>query len=225
MSKNLIRRSTAKPQARVQLRGAEGEEQYITGYAAVFYREGDASTEYALWDDYLERLAPGCFDRALSESHDARGLFNHSSDNLLGRVSNGTCVLSVDDVGLRFEIPIDREDPDHCSVIAKIKRGDLSGCSFAFANATAEWTEFDNDGKTVWVRTITDLNLYDVGPVTYPAYEATEVGLRTAVSSIEDLTEARSALTAHRKQLDERRQSVADQIEIQFAMAAANEAA
>ena len=223
--KTLIRRSTAKPLARVQIRGAEGEAQFITGYAAVFYREGETATEYNLWEDYVERLAPGCFDRAISESHDARGLFNHSSERLLGRVSNGTCTLTVDNIGLRFEIPIDLEDPDHCTVVAKIRRGDLSGCSFAFANATADWTETDVDGRTVWIRTITDLDLFDVGPVTYPAYEATEVGLRTAVSSLEELTEARSALTAHRNQLLARRQAEADQIEIQFAMAAAQEVA
>lgn len=223
MSKSLTRRSTTKQLARVQIRGAEGEEKFITGYAAVFYREGDSTTEYALWDDYLERLDPSCFDRALSEGHDARGLFNHASERLLGRVSNGTCTLTVDNVGLRFEIPIDPDDPDHCNVVAKIRRGDLSGCSFAFANATADWTETDVDGRTVWIRTITDLDLFDVGPVTYPAYEATEVGLRTAVSSKEELVEARSALTDHRNQLQSRRQAEADRVEIDFAMAAMNQ--
>jgi HK97 family phage prohead protease len=215
--KTLTRRQTANRQAKVQIRGKEGEEQFITGYAAVFYRESDPQTEYWLWSNNVERLMPGCFDRALSEGHDARGLFNHDSANLLGRVSNGTCELTVDNVGLRFEIPIDLEDPDHCRVVSKIRRGDLSGCSFAFANTRAEWEEVSEEGKdTIWVRKITDLDLYDVGPVTYPAYEATEVGLRTAVASDRELVEARSALTAHQDALAKHRQNESDAIDMAF---------
>ena len=219
MSKS--RRHTPLKLANVSLRmGADEKESHIVGYAAVFYREGDSTTEYSLWEDYIERLQPGCFDRAISEVHDARGLFNHDSDHLLGRVSNGTCVLTVDSVGLRYEIPIDWDDPDFCTVVPKIRRGDLSGCSFAFANATSEWIETTNEsGGTLWIRQITDLDLFDVGPVTWPAYEATEVGLRTAVPNKTELAEARSVLTAHRDSLLAHRQAVADQIEIDFQMA------
>ncbi len=206
------RRQIAKNVAKVSIRAA-GDEQFISGYAAVFYREDDPGSEYWMWDDYVERLQPGCFDRAIRDSHDARGLFDHNSENLLGRVSNGTCKLSVDSVGLRFEIPIDADDPDHQRVCAKIRRGDLTGCSFAFANATAEWIEQNNDGKSIWIRNITDLDLYDVGPVTWPAYEATEVGLRTAVADERQLVEARSVLTAHRNHIDNRR--LADEIEVE----------
>jgi len=198
-------------------------EKYITGYAAVFYRAGDATTEYRMYNDYVERLMPGCFDRALSERHDARGLFNHDPSRLLGRVTAGTCVLSVDDVGLRFEIPIDLDDLDFQIVVPKIRRGDLSGSSFAFDNATSDWTEEQEGVHPIWIRSVTDLDLFDVGPVTYPAYEATEVGVRTSAPSKAELVEARSALSEHQNSLLAHRQNVAEQIEVDFLMAQAQQ--
>lgn len=208
-------RTTPLKAARVRIeKRGEGDDarECFVGYSAVFYREDDPGTEYWLWDDYVERIRPGCFDRALSEKHDARGLFNHDGSRLLGRVSNGTCILSVDDVGLRFEIPYDENDPDHVTVRSKIARGDLTGCSFAFSGADAEWEELDVEDelghtRTVYIRWLTDLNLHDVGPVTWPAYEATECGVRTAVSSAEQLVEARSNLSTHRKALTDQQAS------------------
>ena len=157
----------------------------ITGYAAVFYREGEAGTQYSLWDDLVERIAPGAFDRALKEKHDARGLYNHDPANLLGRVSSGTTRLSVDAKGLKYEIdlPGTRAGQD---VEALIERGDLSGSSFAFLPRKVTYTVGDNGD----VRTIEDVDLFDVGPVTYPAYEGTSVGMRSGDKASRDEYEA-----------------------------------
>lgn len=146
----------------------------IAGYAAVFYREGNPGTEYTLWDEVVERIRPGAFDRALRERHDVRALYNHDPDNLLGRTRGGTCRLSVDKIGLRYEIDVDMEDPDCARVVAKINRGDLSGSSFAFIATKAAWEDFGDRS----VRWIEDVNLFDVGPVTYPAYGSTTADLR-----------------------------------------------
>lgn len=165
------RRSTLQPVA--VTKRADGKST-ITGYAAVFYREGEAGTEYNLWDDLVERIAPGAFDRALKEKHDARGLYNHDPANLLGRVSSGTTRLTVDAKGLRYEIdlPDTRAGQD---VAALIERGDLSGSSFAFMPRKVTYSV----GDQLDVRTIEDVDLFDVGPVTYPAYEGTSVGMRS----------------------------------------------
>ena len=215
---SLERRFKANQTAKCEVRTV-GEVRAITGYAAVFYREADPGTEYQMWEDFTERIQPGAFDRAIAERHDARGLYNHDTANLLGRVSNGTVKLTVDKVGLRFEIPIDDNDPDHQRVVAKVERGDLTGCSFAFANATSEWEERTEGEKTVHVRNISDLDLFDVGPVTHPAYEATACGVRTSVLSVDDLIEAQSILTAHRYARDEhlaaKKQRYADELEVE----------
>lgn len=151
-------------------------QQYITGYSAVFYSADRKGSEYQLWEDCVERIREGAFDRAISEGHDARALFNHDANNLLGRVSNKTCRLSVDKIGLKYEIDVNMADPDHTRVVEKIKRGDLTGSSFAFRPLRTTWE--DKDGQ-VGVRWIEDLQLYDVGPVVYPAYEGSTTGLRS----------------------------------------------
>ncbi len=197
--------------ATVEMR-QDGEKHFFTGYAAVFYREGDSGTEYPMWDDYIERIQPEAFTRALKEKHDARALFDHESNILLGRVSSGTCELSVDKTGLRFEVPYDETDPDHARVRSKIVRGDLTGCSFAFSNVSADWEERNDDGKTVYIRNIKDLDLHDVGPVTYPAYSATEAGFRSACFKESQLVEARSILKGHQAA----RQHEADKVQFQY---------
>lgn len=218
----IIRRQTELRAARVQLRNdGENGPDAIEGYAAVFYRADDPGTEYRIWDDFYERIMPGAFDRAISEGHDARGLYDHNSEKVLGRVSSKTCILTVDTIGLRFSIPYDPTDPDHCQVVPKIRRGDVTGCSFAMSHVAATWEDIrdpDDDERLISIRNITDLNLHDVGPVTYPAYEATEVGLRTAVGSHGELVEARSLLTAHRDALDAKRNSEAEEIELRYRM-------
>lgn len=166
--------SRAKVEKRMDDDG--NESRVIVGYAAVYYREGEAGTVYMLWDDFEERIMPGAFDRAISEKHDARGLFNHDSNNLLGRVSSGTMTLSVDDIGIRYEIPVDPEDSDSVRVASKIARGDLTGSSFAFVPRRVTYVEIDE----MVVRQVEDVDLYDVGPVTWPAYDGTSAGMRSA---------------------------------------------
>jgi HK97 family phage prohead protease len=148
----------------------------IVGLSAVFYRAGDAGTEYWLWSDTVERILPGAFDRAIKESHDARALFNHDSSLLLGRISSKTCRLSVTSEGLAYEIDEDPKDPDHQRVAAKIDRGDVTGSSFAFIPRKVSWEELKQDDGWLYVRNIHDVDLFDVGPVTWPAYEATTAG-------------------------------------------------
>lgn len=162
-----------KGQVRMESR-ADGSE-IIVGYGAVFYDPANAGTEYELWEDMRERIMPGAFDRAIREKHDARGLFNHDPSDLLGRVAAGTMRLSVDSTGLLYEI--DKPDTQvGRDVAVSIKRGDLSGSSFAFIARRTVWIEQDG----LLIRQVEDLDLYDTGPVTYPAYEATTAGLRSA---------------------------------------------
>lgn len=152
------------------------EAQAIEGYAAVFYDPADEGTEYKMGSWFVERLDPRAFNAALKRKDDVRALYNHDPDHLLGRVSSGSLKLSKDDRGLRYRIQIDPTDPDHQRVIAKIKRGDLDGSSFAFV--PEKWrTEESGD---VTIRTVLDLRLVDVSPVTFPAYTGTTSELRTA---------------------------------------------
>lgn len=149
----------------------------ITGYAAVFYRKDDPGTEYELWDGVVERIQPGAFDTAITEKQDVRGLYNHNPDHLLGRTSAGTMTLSTDKTGLRYDIPLDENDPDHQRVASKLERGDLTGSSFAFIPTEVRWIDAEDDEPEV--REIVRVNLFDAGPVTFPAYTGTSAGLRS----------------------------------------------
>lgn len=180
------RRYTPNASAKIETR-ADGKPM-IVGYSAVFYRSGDAGTEFQLWSDLIERIRPGAFDRAMKEKHDVRGLFNHDPNQILGRTAAGTMRLSVDSVGLRYEI----DPPESATgVMEAIKRGDVTGSSFAF-NVTRQTFE-DRKGEPS-LRWIEDVDLFDSGPVTYPAYAATNAGIR----GVSDTSEAKAAFDSWR---------------------------
>jgi len=170
------RRYISNPALPVRVETREDGKRVIVGYASVFYRADNPGTEYELWPGVLERIGLGAFDRAIKDRHDARGLFNHDPSLLLGRVGAGTVRLAVDATGLRYEI----DPPDTQvgrDVLVSLERGDLTGSSFAFQVRGDEWQH--GKGGAPDIRTILDVDLLDVSPVTYPAYEATSTGLRS----------------------------------------------
>ncbi len=149
----------------------------IRGVAAVYYDANDPGTEYRLWADLVERIRPGAFDRAVRED-DVRGLFNHNENQILGRTKAGTMRIGTDAGGLWYEI----DPPDTQAgrdVVESLRRGDVDGSSFMFVPSKITWEEQRKaDGTILTVRWIDEVMLYDCGPVTFPAYEATEAGLR-----------------------------------------------
>ena len=161
----------------VQLRTDDDGKRTIDGYAAVWYRDGDEGTEYRLWTDLTERIDRGAFDRVLSESPDTCGLFNHDANNVLGRTTAGTARLSVDGTGLRYEIDLPDTQAGR-DTATLIERGDVVGSSFSFTIKNKRFEKRTDQSDLV---TITEIDgLYDVGPVTYPAYKATTTGTRSA---------------------------------------------
>ena len=186
----LERRFTNTEAGPVGIETREDGSRVLTGYGAVFYKKSGKGTEYRLWDDLVERIAPTAFDRALSESDDARGLFNHDPNKLLGRVSAKTMRLSVDKRGLKYEIDIP-ETTTGADVAMMVSRGDLTGSSFSFVPEKVTWTE----EKKQEVRLIESVRLFDTGPVTYPAYDSTTTGVRSE-GEIEDIRQERDAWKA-----------------------------
>ncbi|MES2789969.1 MAG: HK97 family phage prohead protease [Planctomycetota bacterium] len=146
--------------------GSDPAHPLICGYAAVFYNPNDAGTEFELYPGFVERIDPHAFDRAVRDD-DVRGLFNHDPSQILGRNKSGTMTLRVDSKGLYYEI-----DPpattDAKRVTVALERQDVTGSSFMF---DIEVDEYVRDGDRV-IRTIKQAILYDVGPVTFPAYTA-----------------------------------------------------
>ena len=154
---------------------AEDEGNKIVGYAAVF----NSTTDLGYFE---ERIKPGAFGRAIKEQQDVRALWNHDANFVLGRTKSGTLRLTEDNVGLQIEI-----DPPNTQsardLVESIRRGDVDQMSFAFIAVKESWTERQG---LLPLRELEDLDLFDVSPVTYPAYEATTVGMRSAESVFND---------------------------------------
>lgn len=168
----------------LEVRAAEGSgARGIFGTAAVF----DRGTVIA--GLFEERIAPGAFDDAIKDS-DVRGLFNHDPNYPLGRTSAGTMTLAADGKALRYEIP---ELPkSRADVLEAIERRDVTGNSFSFQiekDSDQEWVDRSKE-KKLPLRIIKRVGrLYDVGPVTFPAYEQTKVAAR-AVEQAEAMAKA-----------------------------------
>lgn len=156
--------SRSTPMSPTVQQRAEGPPQ-ITGLGAVFFDESDPGTEYKLFDDFVERIMPGAFDRAIRED-DVRSMFNHDPNMLLGRKKAGTLDLAAEAKGLRYTAtPSEARQ----SVVEDVRRGDVSGSSFMFTVTDVVWRETEE----VLIREIQGVRLFEVGPVVFPAYEAT----------------------------------------------------
>ena len=141
----------------------------LRGHAAVF-------GQMARLPGHYEQLASSAFDGVLDRSDtDVRALMNHDPSMLLGRQSSGTLRLKVDGDGLAFEV--DLPDTSYANDLrVLVGRGDLTGASFGFVPGDDEWSNGPGGRQ---VRTHTRLaELVDVSPVTFPAYDGTDVSLR-----------------------------------------------
>lgn len=152
----------------VEVRAGEGGDSYIDGYASVFNKD---SLDLG---GFIETVNPEAFNRSLAENPDVRALFNHDSSELLGRTISKTLTLSVDDKGLRMSLrlPNTGKGPYVKEMIA---RGDLSQMSFAFITRKDKW-DFNSTPNR---RELLDVDLFEVSPVTFPAYPDTSLAVRS----------------------------------------------
>lgn len=158
-----------------ELRTAEDGNR-IEGYASVFNEETD------IGGLFREVIRPGAFARAIKEKHDVRALWNHDPNYIIGRTKSGTLKLEEDKRGLWISV----EPPETQfgrDLMESIRRGDVDQMSFAFIATDETWNERKDQPV---LREIKDVDLFDVSPVTYPAYEGTSVGLRSAEAIFED---------------------------------------
>lgn len=146
----------------------EGDRTVIRGYAAKF------NTVSEDLGGFRTIIAPGAFDRVIGQS-DTRLLINHDPNLLMGRTSTGTLKLSLDATGLKFEgyPPMSNLAAHYAEMI---NRGDLDGCSFS-CDIDVDLDRWDWSGEMP-IRTIQSVShLYDVGPVTFPAFSDTDVSV------------------------------------------------
>ncbi len=166
MTTNLERRGGIPAEIRADADGVK-----VSGYAAVFGQVAD------IGGYFREVIEPGAFRDAIGRD-DVVFLINHEGLPL-ARTRSGTLTLTEDSHGLKMETSLDPDDPDVRSIVGKMKRGDLDKMSFAFLAEVQEWDE-EQDPP---LRTIKKASLHDVSVVTTPAYEGTDIGLRSLESA------------------------------------------
>ena len=148
----------------------DADKNEITGYAARFN----------VWSEeifgFKERIHPGAFSKTIKEN-DVRLLFNHDPNFILARTANGTMKLEEDRKGLVYTASL--PDTTYAKDLKEsIKRGDISQNSFGFRVIKDKWKISDDKNK-LDERTLTEVKLFDVSPVTFPAYPQTTVKVRS----------------------------------------------
>jgi len=165
----------AFPLAELRVEEREGNPPRVVGHAAVFGRRSLPLAESG-GDMLVEEIAPGAFAKTLREA-DVRALINHDPNLILGRTRAGTLRLAEDDRGLA--VSIDLPDTQAArDLVVSMRRGDISQMSFAFAPVRQRWTKEPAGDKTLHVRLLQEVRLFDVSIVTFPAYEDTDAQVR-----------------------------------------------
>lgn len=144
---------------------AEPEGRKLTGYAAVF---DSMSRDLG---GFRETIRAGAFAKTLEA--DVRALWNHDPNYPLARTKSGTLALREDSTGLRIEADLPNTTYAN-DLLESIRRGDVDQMSFAFRTIEDTWEKRDGEN----VRELIEVELFDVSPVTFPAYEETSVSAR-----------------------------------------------
>ena len=175
--------------------GQDDDNFKIAGYAATFNAEATGL-------NFREMIAPGAFTRTLQSDNPVFFLINHDTESLpLASTQSGTLRLSEDSTGLRMEADLDMKNPRAQELASAIERGDVNKMSFAFSVADNGQTKEDG------LRTLTDLDLFEVSAVTWPAYDSTTLSPRSADAALdtEDLDIRKRQLAAKFNQYSLRR--------------------
>lgn len=135
---------------------------------------------------FTESIAPGAFtktikDRARGKAErntDIVALWNHDPLWVLARQANRTLELRETEKGLEAEAELDAEDTMHRHFARMVETRRVQGTSFGFSTVRDQW-DYADDGETVH-RTLLEVRLFEVSPVTFPAYPKSDVEARAA---------------------------------------------
>ena len=189
----------------MELRAEQNEQEYILeGYPIVFNQETDMGD----WRETIDPAAVGdgkvLRDVALMVGHDFGMIpLAHSRRNN----GSATMTLTPDDHGVKMRAILDvAGNPKAAEVYSAVKRGDISGMSFAFIVDGEAWEELDTERP---LRRVTSLaEVFEVSLVAFPAYKGTSV---QAAAEGDALESVRASLESARQRQDEERAREAEQ--------------
>lgn len=157
----------------VNLRASSDDEKSrkLKGYAAKFNSRSEDL------GGFTEVIKEGAFRKSIESGQPVHALFNHDSSAVLASRDAGTLQISEDKNGLLIEIDVVETTVGN-DLLANIRAGNINKMSFGFfiPEGGDDWTE-SKDGTVL--RTLTDVDLFEVSPVTFPAYKATSIETNT----------------------------------------------
>lgn len=154
--------------SKIELRTSDGKSPEIFGYALKFGVAYDMG-----W--FTEEIHRDALKDA--EMSDVRVLFNHDSNQILGRTKSGTASVGVDEVGMWYSVTLPNS-PIGENVREAVGRGDIDQSSWGFS-MKADGDVWEKRGGKHH-RTITGISaIYDASPVTFPANPDTTVAKRS----------------------------------------------
>lgn len=182
----------------MEVRKVEGEPTKIIGYAVRWDQ-----LSHPIYGMFQERFKRGAFAASLINP-DVYAAWQHDAREILGRTP-GTLLVAEDDIGLRYEIT----PPSWAEkYVETIERGDVRGSSFIFRSTKEEWDETNEDMP---IRSVIEAELYEVSPVTSPAYPQSTVGVRSA----EEIFQARPTIDSMKDDEAEKR-AIAQDLEMRL---------
>jgi hypothetical protein len=166
--------------ASFEMRAAGDDDGFtLEGYAAVF----GTPTRIDSWEGRFDEIvAPGAFARTINAKKPVLQ-FDHGRDVATGSVPIGAIEeLREDARGLFVRARLHdnaRVEP----IRQAIASGAIDGMSFRFRVTREDWNE---DSKLdAPIRTIREVELFELGPVVFPAYDATSVGVRSLLGDLD----------------------------------------
>lgn len=162
----------------------------VEGYAIVYNEE----TNIGGW--FREKILPGALDGAdlkdvpMFIHHERRRIpLARSRNNNL----NSTLQLKPDEKGLFFRAELDVENNSEARALySAVKRGDITGMSYAFSISDENWREKDRD---VPLREIVKFNrIFEISALSTPQYKGSDINARSEVLDSADKQALENAL-------------------------------
>jgi HK97 family phage prohead protease len=151
----------------------------LEGYAAVFNTPARIRD---LQGDFDETIAPGAFKRSIGQ-HTPVLQFDHGKDPAVGGAPIGTIeALSEDSQGLHVRARLFTH-PAVERVREAIAGKAIRGMSFRFG-VPDKGDVWSRSAEGVDTREIRDADIHELGPVVFPAYDATSVSVRSLLSGL-----------------------------------------
>ena len=144
-------------------------EKIISGYINKF----NTRSQYM---GFYEEVATGSFDKTLADGHNIFAMFNHDDGKILGSTKANSLKLSVDEIGLHFELRINDKISYANDLYELVQEGSVDGCSFGFYVLDDSWV---TTTEGIDLRIIKEIELIETTITPFPAYLDSEASCRS----------------------------------------------